>query len=101
MLWGRKSLYIFPRVLQASSSHKAQMIFTEPTSKKWYERQLSLMLTGLGTLSSSWWSYRFVCCRPDSSGSNETWSLGNRHRIDLLPRQEPPSVQGRICFWHR
>ena len=48
MLWGRKSLYIFPRVLQASSSHKAQMIFTEPTSKKWYERQLSLMLTGLG-----------------------------------------------------
>jgi hypothetical protein len=28
MLWGRKSLYIFPRVLKASSSHKAQMIFT-------------------------------------------------------------------------
>ena len=28
MLWGRKSLYIFPRLLQASSSHKAQMIFT-------------------------------------------------------------------------
>jgi hypothetical protein len=24
------------------------MIFTEQTSKKWYERQLSLMLTGLG-----------------------------------------------------
>ena len=37
MLWGRRSLYIFPRVLQASSSHKAQLIFTETTSKKWYE----------------------------------------------------------------
>lgn len=41
-LWNQPTSYIFPRVLQS------QMIFTEPTSKKWYERQLSLMLSGIG-----------------------------------------------------
>ena len=82
--------------------HRAnQQEVVRATTLSYADRTWLCSISLFRTLSSSWWSYQFVCCRPYSSGSNGTRSLGNRHRIDLLPRQEPPSVQGRICFWHR
>ena len=108
-LWGQKFLYIFPRVIHSTTSREAQMIFTEPTSKKWYERQLSLMLTGLG-----YDPYSFSVHSHRAGGATDLFAAGltlaevmkhGRWRTDtalIYFRDKDRLVfKGCICIWLR